>query len=125
MYTRNKYKSYHKKCDATMLNALLVALFATMIISTIVMMNVPTTKPVVQSIPVVISEPVVLPVNLLASANFNDLMLWQVLYRLNWNYPKQTAELIATKVSGITYRTKIKELTESQKEQVSAIILQR
>lgn len=108
-----------------MLNALLVALFATMIISTIVMMNVPTTKPVVQSIPVVISEPVVLPVNLLASANFNDLMLWQVLYRLNWNYPKQTAELIATKVSGITYRTKIKELTESQKEQVSAIILQR
>lgn len=73
----------------------------------------------------VVSEPA--RVSLTEAINplvYENLRLWEVVHNLSWDYPKGVARAVAPQLgANVTYRTKIKELTPAQKEQLFPLII--
>jgi hypothetical protein len=55
---------------------------------------------------------------------FEKLKIWQVVYRLNWDYPKTIAHAAAAEL-GVKYDTKFGDLTLDQKVKLMGLIIEK
>lgn len=86
----------------------------------------PTKHVVVEQVKPVVAETVkpLLTEKLTDVGVFNELKVWQVVYRLNWDYPKTVARLAAAEI-GVKYNTKFSDLSDEQKAKLFPLIIEK